>query len=578
MPHSPRTRLAVRLAVLPLALGGAVGGLASSAARRAAAAQGSEEKAPIEVKAKPAVALAGTTVTLSGKTYVDGKRFTVTFAISPTSGPTVKLTAKADSEGRFSLAYKTPKAPGEYRVVVTAPDGKGTTTLSFKALGAAGLADAAGKSMALLAASAAEVTQGVHQGLAGGPDSPAKQQAEAKLDELEKKEGELAAKADAAAKAFARIAKLIADNPEAAPAFEPYAAELSEYEEQADDLRDHGTEYLKQMKREGLGCEALDFANEALGLLSMEMNLQGKIGKVLLNLATDKAIPALIDKHATKASDLEKFGMAEAQKAGAAAASSFKELAGSAFGLVADTAQFLSKKMFDKYCQKFEGPFTAKMDATFEGDAGQPYWKYTVTLKGKISLRYPKNATKGTVDMRGQIDGSATDFTFWEDVEKVEKFPKGGMVLLRKRITPVSGQHTGAGSDVGEALGRFSRAATPASFMIPITGKLTKNKLTVTMENAVWDFTDDGVKNRLVLVFANPALPIPIIKKFDFPILKARTILKGALKTDSPEFTVETDKASSHFDRGFTRRYEGPNKDIHITFTANLGASNPPAG
>ncbi len=573
---TPRTSLSLRLIALPLSLGTLLGMGAVAAGRQA-----SEEKAPIEAKAKPAVALAGSTVTISGKTVVDGKRFTVAFTVTPPGGAPVKLTAKADANGAFTLAYKI-KAKGDYAVAITAPDGKGTTAVKFKSVGGQSFGDELGSSLKSLVQSSIETTQSVKSGLEGSPDSPAKAQADAKLDELQKGEEGLAAKADAAGKALGRVAKVVEEHPELAPAFEPYAEAFAEYEQEADDLRDHGTEYLKKVKGDTFACESLDFANEALSLLSMEMDLQGRVMKKLLNLGTDKVFPGALDKTASKASDIARFGLSEAQKTAFAAAGGYEELRGSVFGLVADTVQLISKKVFDKYCQKLEGPITANLDATFDSDGGQPYWKYGVKLSGKISLRYPKSATKGTVTMRGQIEGNATAFTFWEDVEKIERFPKGGMVLLRKRITPVSGAafdpNGKVAGSVSDAFGRFARAGTPASFMIPIEGKLTKNKLTITMEDAVWDFTDDGVKNRLVLVFANPILPIPIIKTFNFPVLKARFIINRGMSSDHPEFTVQTDSNSSSIERDFNRKFDGPKGDYHITFNVKVQASNPPAG
>lgn len=573
LASSVRSLLALKLAAVPIGAGFVLG-LGSMAAARY---QASEAKAPIDLAARPGVALTGSTVTLSGKTVVDGKRFTVTLTVTPPGGAPVKLTAKADSTGKYSVPYKVTKA-GDYTIAAVAPDGKGTASAKFRVAGAAGFADSVAGSLTTLSQSSEETTQGLHTSLGGLPESPAKAKADEKLDALEKGEEALAKKADAAAKALARVAKVVEAYPDLAPAFAPYADELADAEEQADDLRDHGTEYLKKVQSDGLTCETLDFANEALSLLSMEMNLQGKIGKVILNLCTDKVFPGTVDAALPKASENSRFALSEAQKAGIAAAGGFAELRGSVFGLVGDTAQLISKKIFDAYCQKIEGPVTAKLDATFDGDAGAPYWKYTVQLTGKLSLRYPKSATKGTVEMKGQIEGNATAFTFWEDITKIEPFPKGGMVILRQKITPVPGKYLDPDSAVGNAVGRYARTATPAYFIIPVEGKLVKNKLTLTLDEALFDFPDDTVKNRLVLVFANPILPIPIIKKFDFPILKARFILNRGMSSDHPEFTLTTDSQSTHFSRDFTRKFDSANKDAHIAFTVKVEGSNPPAG
>src|SRR5260370_14163919 len=241
---------------------------------------------------------------------------------------------------------------------------------------------------------------------------------------------------------------------------------------------------------------------------------------ILRNLAVDKAIPAAIEKLA-KDKDKAKFAFAEYVKITDAARDGVEPLIKSTVGLANDAAQFFTNQLFDKYCQKFAGPFWATISLEFD-DKGQTYWTYGVRLEGNLTLRYPKGAdAKKPIRVTGMFEGNAVGFKFWEDVFVVEDVPKGALVALRQRFLPIPFINS-AENDPG--LGMFARALTPAYFNVPVEGDLSDKRLILKVQPAAIDFSP-LVENRLMLIFINL---VPIVKTFPFPLEKARSIIKKA--------------------------------------------------
>ena len=102
-----------------------------------------------------------------------------------------------------------------------------------------------------------------------------------------------------------------------------------------------------------------------------------------------------------------------------------------AAALTTDIASYGEKNYFARYCEKFEGPFTATMAAYFyaKDHPDHDWWHYTIAIKGTLSLRYPKDAGGGSVPLSGEFKGGATKFTYNESVWKdsdLFKLVKGG--------------------------------------------------------------------------------------------------------------------------------------------------------
>jgi len=106
--------------------------------------------------------------------------------------------------------------------------------------------------------------------------------------------------------------------------------------------------------------------------------------------------------------------------------------------LAGDIAAYANEQLFAQYCEKFEGPFTATMEAHFyakqQPDGRIPeWWSFTTSIAGNMVLRYPKSAAGKRVALSGEIEGGATRFTYKENVfdgDLFGKMAKGGVVHL----------------------------------------------------------------------------------------------------------------------------------------------------
>ena len=86
---------------------------------------------------------------------------------------------------------------------------------------------------------------------------------------------------------------------------------------------------MKQSEQEAAKCDAMNFLAEAAGFISLVLDFQGKIAKVMINLASDKVLPGAVDRMkwgATQGQEQEnaKFKLNTGQKALVASARGIK--------------------------------------------------------------------------------------------------------------------------------------------------------------------------------------------------------------------------------------------------------------
>ena len=148
--------------------------------------------APVTVLVKPTVALVKSKVTISGTSLVVGKSNQVSIKITPASGAPQELKATVDAMSAFSAEF-TPATEGKYKIVVTAPDGKGSVTGELTVASPGG-------SAAMASVTANVLIKTIQNGHAAGdaqianlPPSPVKDEFQQKSAELKKKIAEIPA-------------------------------------------------------------------------------------------------------------------------------------------------------------------------------------------------------------------------------------------------------------------------------------------------------------------------------------------------------------------------------------------------
>jgi hypothetical protein len=242
--------------------------------------------------------------------------------------------------------------------------------------------------------------------------------------------------------------------------------------------------------------------------------------------------------------------------------------------LASDALAFGSDQLFSKYCQKFEGEFTATMTAHFYSKSNRPdsigveWWSYSTTIQGKLTLRYPKAAEGNAVQLTGQFEGGATKFTYKEDVFNSALFgriTKGGIV--RKIDVPPLATDNAEG-------GVVNSLTSPTSFYVPVTGQLVGNTITVALQPARSDFIDSYTKAHTVYAIQAPTtLMLPIWGHFALPYSNAHFILDHLVSHATNTFDVTRNGEKMIIDRHTDKTLPGPGNSA--TYTLELKACNP---
>jgi hypothetical protein len=299
--------------------------------------------APVTVVATPTLVVPGGAVELSGTTpLVTGQPGAVTLTITPPAqdggdGDGTPLTREAavDANGHYSLRFSDTEAMGEYRVRVTAPDGKGQSSGTFAVLL---LSDA--HIAEQLTGTIYQAQQPIYRGAGAAiatvmeivrtlPPSPEK-------DKLAKNLGDANAELETLKQAVAtgsvaagQWAKTLSELGASRALRDRLPTAINALNQQRSDTRAQEAriqQRIEESRKATDHCVKLDTAIELLNLASMLINIHDKPLQILINLLSDKGIPAAID--ATKAplvkgqpdkfEEMKKFGVTQGFKAAAA--------------------------------------------------------------------------------------------------------------------------------------------------------------------------------------------------------------------------------------------------------------------
>jgi hypothetical protein len=213
-------------------------------------------------------------------------------------------------------------------------------------------------------------------------------------------------------------------------------------------------------------------------------------------------------------------------------------------GFAADLAQFAGNVLLQKYCGVIKGEIKHDYTINFRNKNEVSWWKYGAEMKGALVLRYPKEGSKGKIiKMKGNIEGNATNFSFYENAEANDEFFEGSKgkieVVELKVLKPLTVPFVSSLNDPG-GFGAVARSLTPASFYITIDAEydVDANKIKVFFNSALMDFTD-AVNNQLIFLEIGADL-FPYIKKMTFPIAKVFSTLGSVVRSNN-EFTVDKD-------------------------------------
>jgi hypothetical protein len=534
-----------------------------------------QANAPVTVKVIPEVAMVKSKITVSGTSLALGKNTDVTITIALAGGvnksASKTMKANVDAKGNFKTEF-IAEAEGKYQVIVTAPDGKGTASATIQIAKPLTALAAASASAGALIATMQQGQAAADAQLNSLPPSPPKDEVQQKSAELKKKLAEIPAAQKQYESALSKLYELGANNPETLPGLQPLFDELAADSDAIKEQNDAFEKRLAQGGKKNATCDSIEAATEAFSALSTSMNLIGKPWEKLRNFLIDKGPGKVVDAVPNSASDTTKLAITQGFKLSASimfagAAGGPVAIALSTIGLAGDIGQFFTQQKFAKYCEKFEGPVYAQYRSEFR-HKGKPYLTYKFDLRGKIQLRYIKDASRKDGDpiaLTGQIEGVLEKTEYAEDAIILEPQLKS-RVLLRKIIAP-------PGVPYLEDVGTMARMSMPNGFYIPIKGEMQNGKIIINVEEATKDLSDI-IQAQILYVFVEPALPIPSVQKIKAPLQKARFILDRGMRA-KPTFEVVTTKDQLKIERSFTRTEDLKNADALIDFKVDVKACNP---
>lgn len=516
----------------------------------------------------------GSVVMFVGKTIPDGRRTDVKITVRSSAG-TKDLGATVDKEGRFSLTFDSTQSIGLYTVEAVAPDGAGKAVAKFKVATALGIIIEIIDAEEEAATVTAQVLSAIADAAGKLPVSPLQKDLLERIEKLKARTAEMPTQIKNFDKAWWEIRYLLDTRPALQPAFQPMlnkmAAEAAELKIKTQEMR----QQLGKSKKQGVLCDQLETINEVTNGISFLLNLSKKPISTFVNFMIDKGTPKAIEQIADNKgySDAAKFTATEAVKNSAAAAvSGALDPLGATVGLANDLAQFAAQQAFNSYCEKFEGPVHAVFRAEFDHE-GAVWWKYDVTLAGKLTIRFAKAARSGAaIAFTGQIEGNATSFKLWEDAVAITPALRRN-VLFRQSFAPPAIPPKAVAA--AEEAGTLARMGTPGYFRIPVEGEIIGEKVTLNILPALNDFSD-LVKGRAFYVFFEPILPVPYFSQIEFPVQKAHFILSRGMMEKS-EYNIVANKAAkaSEIKRDFTRDWKSEKGDIRIKWNVGVRACNP---
>lgn len=528
--------------------------------------------APVSVSVNPKVALPGAPIKLSGQTPPTqaGAKVNVLINIElmpkPANGKEAKpiqLDVAVDAKGLWALNVKNTIHIGRYKVIVTAPDGKGQATTQFDVVSEDAFDEFQKEYAASMDATETTFVTTVDKLLADIPDSSEKQQVIQRYQVIKNKLKERRQKRPVlipnpppviAALPAPKRAELVT------PIFENFEKITVESSSVGDSIR---------ASRFGASaCEKLDTVVEALNLASTLMNFEANAINVVINHLTDKVSPALIENH-KYGNTGAKFAEGEAVKVWVANLRGYSTLTASVPGLMVDLANYVTKDLYTSMCTRYEGPFTGKLSIEFFKDASSrdPYWKYTVEIGGKLILSEPKAFSgKPGSTMRGRFDGAAIGYKVWEDALKLNPKLKT-QLAVHKLIAPP--QTIPLPPDEMGAI--FNTAAHPLGFQVGVTAVRKGEQVIVNFdEAAIRDMNPKLNRALLIHVFIAGMIPAPNYQTL--PMQDAHYILSRGMRKNAV-LKLSTKGKEQHLTGNFTRKED--TGDILLNWKVDVDICNP---
>ena len=330
-------------------------------------------------------------------------------------------------------------------------------------------------------------------------------------------------------------------------------------------------------------CEYLVMVNEACAAFSAITSIWGKAALTILkNMIANKDAPKTGE--AMNTSRVPPGVMFMGKETGKIYIKSYIKAEAvtsklNTVGFAGDIAQFATDVLMKRYCGVFKGSLTHDYNIQFRNSDGQNWWTYGVETKAALFLRYPKEKDNGKIiKMKGNLEGNATKFTFFQDVEKVEDLRKLNKSMYKMQVVPIRTLTPLAVSVATSerdimGFGAIARGmATPAyfNFLVDAEYDVDAGKIKLFITKPIIDFSP-AVANQFIFLMIGPD-GLPYIRHMIFPIHKVNLTLGSLIKINH-EFTVDKDSKSNLSFKGKGNRHIGDKSteretDLNFTISA----------
>lgn len=533
---------------------------------------------PMTVNASPRVATPGTVIKLKGNTVADGKRFDVQITIAgPNNAAPASTKVQIDKAGAYSTTFTPAPTPGVYRVTAVAPDGQGRDTTSFQVGSTQQIGDAAITGFQRIVDDGTTTEARVSEAIKDLPESPAKQQLEEKVRALDDTLKSAPKHEDQFKQVLQKIAALQAKYPEAGPVFRDLYVHLGDEvfrtQSEADDRKLQILKELDASRAAGKLCDRIDAISEGFKAVSAIFNFAGSLLSITRGFLTDYAAGAAgptLFPPALKSNQTFMFAFNEMGKFSIGMIGSPTAFVGVVVAFLADIGAYAADRYFDKYCERFGGPFTATMHGEVYRQ-GQPWWTFDMTLGGDLTLRYPKAEAGTAIHLTGEFEGTVAEYKEWDDALPV-LFPKlmRGTATFKKVVKPAAIPWIGFE-------GRGAALLSPAAFSIPVEADLVGTHLTIHVKPARKEISDTYNTARAYVVVASPLALMPVVVSYNLPYKNAHFVVTYATEVEDTDSPITLDVTIGQNSMTAQRKWEHTKTGdgVKADYAASIKLCNP---
>ncbi|GAB2823099.1 MCP four helix bundle domain-containing protein [Ferruginibacter profundus] len=498
------------------------------------------------------------------------------------SGPSTKDVRQLQltADGKFYLDWNPSDQSGDFTVTATSSDKKASKSATFS-VESFDLPDYDDwpKENKKETKKALETLEDAVEQAEDGISPADKDELQKKLDDVKEKVEDLYQLFNDLGKANKQMIQLAKKEKRLPPNYAGYLAELNRtLEEQASQMKKLN-ETAVHKPQDNTICEHLVMVNEACAAFSTFTGATSKVIKTIIaNIISDKAAPKPTDAANTPEATYKFFPKEVYNIYGIA--NKDADLLSTKLAKVSfagDLAQYASEVLLKKYCGIIKGEIKHDYTINFRNGKGVSWWKYGAEMQGAIVLRYPKEGSKGKIiKMKGNIEGNATKFSFYENAEANDDFNEGTKgkieVVELKVIKPATVPFVSSLNDPA-GFGAVARGLTPASFYITVDAEydVDANTIKIFFNNALMDFSD-AVNNQLIFLEVGADL-LPYIKKMTFPIAKVFSTFGSVVRSNNEFVVTKGPKGSLSFTKKANKHLGDKSSkiehDLNYTITAS---------